>query len=108
MKIKNTLKQGSVRVLVYQDKKNKKWYATALEFNLTVDATDKTVAFLELEELIKEYIKIVQEMKSVSILNQKVDLELEKIWLNSIDSKKQKPIKSPYNIGFVGTLKNYA
>ena len=106
--MKNTFKKRSVRVLVYQDKKDKTWYATALEFNLTVDATDKNVAFLELEELIKEYIKTAQKIKSVSVLNQKADPELEKIWKEAIVNKNQKPIKSPYNIGFVGTLKNYA
>ena len=92
--------------MVYQDKKDLTWYATALEFNLTVDGVDSVEVFLELKEAIKNYIKTAKELKMQSVLNQEIDKELEAIWKSNVEINTKKTIKSPYIINFVGILKN--
>ena len=79
---KNTLDEGMIRCLVYQmPNDNKKiYYATALELNLTVSASDTTIALLDLQEQIKEYIATAREQKASELLNQEVDADLERAW----------------------------
>ena len=94
-KKENTLERGAVRCLVYQllDDKNI-YYATALEFNLTVSAEDKYSALLDLQEQIEEYISIAREKNTPQSLNQKVDPDLEKVWFSVISNDSEQNDKS--------------
>ncbi len=87
---KNTLDSGAVRCLVYQiPDDNDIYYATALEFNLTVSADSDDVALLELREQMKEYIVTAREKNAPQILNQEVDEGLERVWLSVVHNEKQ-------------------
>lgn len=105
--MKNTLKKGSVRIISYKDKKDETFYATALEFNLTVDAQSKEEALLELKEAVLDYVKIANDLNDPSILNQNPDVELEKMWEDLINNRKAKA--SPYYKPLEATIvNNYA
>lgn len=91
----NTFGRGQVKILVYRDNAEGVWYASALEFNLTVDGDDKTTVLLELNRAISEYIKSAQEIGSVELLNQEPDAELLSLWQAHTENR-QSEITSPY------------
>lgn len=93
--MENTFNKGQVKVLVYQEKESGTWYASALEFNLTVDSDDKSVALFELHNAITSYIESAEEIGDVRLLNQDPDPELLQLW-NSRISNTPEPIESPY------------
>lgn len=78
--MKNSFAKGIVRILTYKEKKKEIYYATALEFNLTVSADDETVALLDLQQQIESYIQAAKDLKDKTLLNQKADPILEREW----------------------------
>lgn len=101
--MKNTLKQGSIRTMIF--KENDVWYGVALELNLVVDASEKQYAFSKLDRAIKSYIKAATKVGDESVLNQKTDSEYEKLWQLASDNK---PIPSPIKLGYFGRQTMYA
>lgn len=104
----NTFEKGQVKVLIYRDESEDVWYGSALEFNLTIDGTDRTAVALELDHAIREYIISAREINDVSLLNQEIDPELAALWesrINNTESSVQSPY-TPYLAG-IETL-NYA
>lgn len=97
----NTFQQGRVRVLVYRDKAEGIWYATALELNLTIDGEDRHVVQLELDRAIREYVQSARELDSEELLNQEPDPELVALWEAQIDNRTES-VESPYATHFAG------
>jgi hypothetical protein len=103
--MKNTFSQGSIRVLIYKEKDQDIWYASALEFNLTVDGNDKSMVFLEIQQAIHDYVASAKEIGDVSLLNQDPDPELLVLWDMGI-SAQISPIASPY-VTFSASVENF-
>ena len=102
--MKNTFSHGQIKVLVYKERESDIWYASALEFNLTIDGTDKTAVFVELDSAIKEYLQSAQEIGDMSLLNQEPDPELLAMWNANIGiTPMQDSVASPYIASFAGT-----
>ncbi|MBI2020888.1 hypothetical protein HYS99_00045 [Candidatus Giovannonibacteria bacterium] len=86
MKYKNTLKKGSVRFLVFKD--GASYFGVALEFNIMVEAANPQEAFLFLNEAASGYLESARKTKlRLYVLNQKPDLEYEKMWQAHQDAK---------------------
>ncbi len=83
--IKNTLKRGSVRYIVF--KENNIWYAVGLEFNIIESGDTPQEALLLLFEALTGYIEAARKIKAKNVLNQKVDPEYEKMLINSKNKK---------------------
>ncbi len=98
----NTFEQGQVRVLIYRDEAEGVWYGSALEFNLTIDGDDKNTVFLELDRVVKEYVRSAQEIGSVQLLNQEPDPELLALWESRIENRATN-VESPYTPYFAGS-----
>ena len=98
----NTFEKGQVRTLIYRDKVAGVWYGTALEFNLTIDGDDKNTVMLELDRAIKDYVRSVQDMGAVNLLNQETDSELEQLWQAHIANTNES-FESPYQSYVAGT-----
>lgn len=103
--MKNTFSQGSIRVLIYKEKDQDVWYATALEFNLTIDGNDKSTVFLEIQQAIHEYVASAKEIGDVALLNQEPDPELLALWDMGI-SAQTVPVTSPY-VTFSASVENF-
>ena len=88
---KNTLDKGVVRCLVYQlaDDGEDVYYATALEFNLTVSAEDGDSAFSVLREQMEAYVETAQEKDAPELLNQEVDPNLERMWVEMVTNEQK-------------------
>jgi len=97
----NTLEKGQVRVLIYRDNAEGVWYGSALEFNLTIDGTDKDEVLFELNHAITEYVRSAQEIGAAELLNQDVDQELDALW-NACINNEERVIDSPYTSHFAG------
>ena len=102
--MKNTLKSGSVRNIIF--KEDDTWYAVGLEFNIVVEADTPDLAFINLQEAIMGYVKSLSQTKigglrTGVILNQKTDIEYEKLW--SI-LQGNKTVPSPYQVHSFGHL----
>jgi len=95
----NTFESGQVRVLVYRDNADGVWYGSALEFNLTIDGTDKHAVLFELNHAIDEYRRSAQEIGAVELLNQEPDPELVALWEAYINNT---AVVSPYTSYFAG------
>lgn len=95
----NTVKQGSVRCIVFKEEET--WYGVALEFNIVVEADDRDVVSFNLQEAIRGYIESQKKIggSRVAPLNQKADLEYESLWNNLIEDK---PIPSPITVSQFG------
>lgn len=102
--MKNTFTEGQIRVLVYKERDADVWYASALEFNLTIDGNDRSAVFVELDQAIRDYIQSAREIGDVSILNQEPDPELLMMWNTNIgnDNEIKESISSPYITAFAG------
>lgn len=101
--MQNTFDQGKIRVLVYRERDADVWYASALEFNLTIDGNDKTAVFIELNQAIRDYLQSAREIGDVSLLNQEPDPELLAMWHANIqNSIKEEKTSSPYVTAFAG------
>lgn len=91
----NTFERGQVKILVYRDNTEGVWYASALEFNLTIDGDDKNTVLLELDRAIKDYVTSAREIGDSNLLNQEPDPELLNLWEMRIQNR-QEEIFSPY------------
>ena len=89
---KNTLDKGLVRCLVYQlaDDGEDVYYATALEFNLTVSADDGDSAFSILREQMKAYVETARGKDAPELLNQEVDPDLERVWVGMVSNEQER------------------
>jgi len=83
---KNNLNSDSIRYIVFKEKSM--WYAVALELNIVEAGNDPQVVLLSLFEAIHGYIKVAVKNKlDLSVLNQKVDKEYEKMWKKAMNQK---------------------
>src|SRR3989344_7310139 len=79
MAFKNTTTSGSVRNVIFQN--DGVWYGAALEFNIVETGDSPQEVMLLLDEAVKGYVEAAQKTKSsMSVLNQEVDPEYEKLW----------------------------
>jgi hypothetical protein len=92
----NTFAKGRVRVLVYKERDQDIWYATVLEFNLTVDGHDKSEVIIEIQQAIKDYAASARELNDERLLNQDPDPELLLLWNSATSPQGSELIKSPY------------
>src|SRR3989344_1558459 len=96
MKYKNTLKKGSVRFLIFRD--GESYFGVALEFNVTVEASNPDEAYLFLKEAAFGYLEAAQKIKlRPAVLNQKTDPEYEKMWQEYQDRKLKEKYESIVN-----------
>ncbi len=96
----NTPKEGTFRHIVFKD--GTTWYAVALEFNIVESSDDPKLAFFNLLQAVSGYIGAVKKVKGLrdfSALNQKTDVEYEKLW-STLHSPR--PIKSPFQVHMYG------
>ncbi len=102
--MKNTFTHGQIKVLIYKERESDVWYASALEFNLTVDGNDRSAVFVELDQAIRDYIQSAREIGDVSILNQEPDPELAAMWNANIQNTPEtnESVTSPYITAFAG------
>lgn len=86
MKHKNTLEQGSVRILVFREADT--WYAAALEFNIVESGDTPQEAMLLIFEAVQGYLESAKKIKArPHILNQRAEEEYETKWRDSMESK---------------------
>lgn len=86
MKYRNTLQKGSVRNLIFRE--GKVWYGVALEFNIVETGDDAQEVMILLEEAVRGYLASARKNKlNPVILNQKSDLEYERLWLGKNNPK---------------------
>jgi predicted RNase H-like HicB family nuclease len=79
MAFKNTLRSGQVRNVIFQEKGS--FYGAALEFNIVEQGDSPQEVMLLLDNAVKGYVESAQKNKlSISVLNQEVDPEYEKLW----------------------------
>lgn len=100
--MKNTLKQGSVRTIIF--KEGDIWYAAGLEFNIVSSGDTAKMASFMLDQAIKGYVESlisnpIDGLRTEGLLNQEADLEYESLW-NKLE--KNEPIESTYLIHSFG------
>ncbi len=79
MAFKNTLRNGQVRNVIFQEKGF--FYGAALEFNIVEQGDSPQEVMLLLDNAIKGYVESAQKNKlSISVLNQEIDPEYEALW----------------------------
>jgi hypothetical protein len=102
--MKNNFSNGKIRVLVYKERDGDVWYATALEFNLTIDGNDKKAVFIELDQAVRDYLKSAKEIGDISLLNQEPDPELVAMWNANIQNTvvENEKISPSYITAFAG------
>lgn len=77
--MKNTLKKGSVRYIVFCE--DEVWYAVGLEFNIVESGDTPQEALLLLFDALAGYVDSAKKIKArPNILNQKTDPEYEAMW----------------------------
>ena len=92
--MKNTLKNGSVRVIIFKDKKE--WVGAVLELNIVETGNDPQVLMLSLEEAVRGYVEVSAKHRlDVSVINQKPDPEYEKMWNDFM--RRKTPLPSVYS-----------
>lgn len=96
----NTPKKGTVRYIVFKDKKT--WYAVGLEFNIVESGDSARIAMTNLFDALEGYVEAVKKLKGARFhpLNQEADPQYEKMW-TALESGKK--IKSPFIINTYGT-----
>jgi hypothetical protein len=96
MKYKNTLKNGSVRFLIFRD--GESYFGAALEFNIMVEAANPEEAFIFLNEAARGYLEAARKTKiRPNVLNQKTDPEYVKMWQDYQDRKLKEKYESIVN-----------
>ncbi len=94
--MKNTLKNGSVRIIIFKDKKD--WVGAVLELNIVETGDDPQTLMLSLEAAIQGYVAVVaKERLNESLLNQKPNPEYEKMWNDFTLRRRAKSIPSIYS-----------
>ena len=109
MKYKNTIHEGTVRVILF--KEDNTWYGVALELNIVESGSRKNEVWTELQEAIRGYIKSAKKANAPDyVLNQTPMKEYERMWSATIKTKntvnktrKNKSIKSPF-VSFAGAI----
>jgi predicted RNase H-like HicB family nuclease len=92
---KNTLQSGSVRVIIFKDKKD--WVGAVLELNIVETGDDPQTLLLFLEEAIQGYVHVIaKECLDERLLNQKPNPEYEKMWNDFTLRRHTKSIPSIY------------
>ncbi len=85
---KNTIRNGSVRTIIF--KEDDIWYGVALEFNIVESGDNPKEVESSLNEAVVGYVEnAVKNKLSDVVLNQKTDPEYEKLWREIVSSKKQ-------------------
>jgi predicted RNase H-like HicB family nuclease len=75
----NTHKSGSVRSIIFSEKKE--WFGVALEFNIVETGDSPEEVMMLLDEAVKGYVESAQKGKlSIGVLNQNTDPEYERLW----------------------------
>ena len=93
---KNTLHSGSVRILIFKDKKV--WVGAVLELNIVETGDDPSTLLLSLEEAIEGYVRVIaKEHLDESLLNQKPNPAFEKMWNDFALRRDTKAIPSIYS-----------
>jgi len=99
MKLKNTLKKGSARFIIFRE--GDSWYGACLEFNIVESGDTPREAMLLLFEAVQGYLESAKKIKSQPhILNQKADPEYETLW-NKLEESKQNNLPSVFSHGQV-------
>ena len=95
----NTPRKGKVRTIIF--KEGDTWYGVALEFNIVEEGDSFDVVNFNLQEAIRGYVQSQRKIKGarVSPLNQKSDIEYEKMWNNLVADK---PVPSPIRVKHYG------
>jgi len=98
----NTLEKGQVRYIVFREKDT--WYAAGLEFNIVESGDDPRIALLNLFDALQGYVESCRKVRGVRLapLNQKPDVEYDKLWKIATSSKN---VKSPYQINTFGVVR---
>lgn len=86
----NTPQKGKVRYIVFKDVDT--WYAVGLEFNIVESGDGPRIALNNLFDAMQGYVESSHKVKGtrMSPLNQKSDIEYEKLWSRLTSSKKTK------------------
>ncbi|MBI2577473.1 MAG: hypothetical protein HYV77_01365 [Candidatus Wildermuthbacteria bacterium] len=104
----NTLQKGAIRYVVFQERDT--WYAAGLEFNIVEEGDSPREAMLLLFEAIQGYVEAARKIKArPHILNQKVDLEYEKMWTAATEQRKTKyPVFTAGQLNLTKHMQNLA
>lgn len=79
MALKNTLRKGQVRNVIFKD--GNAFYGAALEFNIVEAADSPQEAMLLLDEAMKGYVEAARKHRlSIAVLNQPIDPEYIALW----------------------------
>ncbi len=98
MKYKNTLKNGSVRYIIFKEENT--WYGVALEFNIVEEGTSPRKVMDSLFEAIQGYVETAQKLKMRPMpLNQTPDPEYQKMWEKLEKEDNSPALKNVYNFG---------
>lgn len=99
MKCKNTLKNGSVRFIIFKEADT--WYGVALEFNIVEEGDNPVKVMASLFEAIQGYVETARKLKMRPMpLNQESDKEYEQLW-NKLEEKKISPKpEEVYSFGY--------
>ena len=102
--MKNTLKRGLVRNIIF--KEDDTWYGVGLEFNIVTEGDTPEMAAFNLQEAILGYVESIKKSKvgglrTAPMLNQTSDPEYEALWNKLEDDE---PIPSPYQIHSFGKI----
>lgn len=94
--IKNTLRSGSVRIIIFKDKKD--WVGAVLELNIVETGDDPKTLMLSLEEAIQGYVYVIaKECLDERLLNQKPNPKYEKMWNDFTLRRHSKSVPSIYS-----------
>ena len=92
----NTLHSGSVRAIIFKEKKD--WVGAVLELNIVETGNDPQTLMLSLEKAIQGYVYCVtKERLDERLLNQKPNPEYEKMWNDFTLRRHTKSIPSIYS-----------
>jgi len=101
MKYKNTLKNGSVRYIIFKEDDN--WYGVVLEFNIVEEGDNPLAVMASLFQAIQGYVETARKLKMRPMpLNQKPDKEYEELWniLEGESAKKDSNLQEVYTFGY--------
>ena len=97
MKYRNTLQKGSVRFIIFRE--GGAWYGTCLDFNIVESGDTPQEAMVLLFDAVEGYLESARKIKArPHILNQKSDVEYERMWSN-LEEHKKIPAKEIFSFG---------
>ncbi|MFH0890464.1 MAG: hypothetical protein V1856_00340 [Candidatus Liptonbacteria bacterium] len=90
---RNTLKNGSVRCIVFREKD--RWFAVGLEFNIVEEGGSPQEVQILLDEALRGYVEAASKVKlRDAVLNQKADVEYERLWVRLQNERERERIGS--------------